>query len=77
MILGLLISTIGALALTASEYAECGALVPDELLDLALAWQYPVSHVFAPHLNTQPFPLSPLKISYFEKVNLLTSLMRC
>ena len=72
-----MISIFGVLAFTASQYVDCRELYPDEFLDLALAWQYPILPVFAPHLNTHPFLLRFAKVFYFRRVNLLTTALRC
>jgi hypothetical protein len=72
----LLISIIGGLALTAPEYAACKDLFPDEFLDLGLACQGPIFPVFASHRNTHPLLLSR-KILYFQKDNLLFTILRC
>jgi hypothetical protein len=73
----LLISIIGVLALSASEYVDCKGFYPDEFLDLALAWQCPISTVFARHLDTHPYLLYSLKIFDFRRIDLLTPILRC
>jgi hypothetical protein len=73
----LLISIIGVLALTASTCVDCKDFYPDEFLDLALARQSPIIPVLAPYLNTHPYLLHPLKIFYFGRVDLPTSILRC
>ena len=73
----LLISIIGALALTASQYVNCTDLYPDEFLDLALECQYPILPIFAPYRNTHPLLLHSFKISYFRTDNHLTTFLRC
>jgi len=73
----LLISIIGVLSLTASQYVDCKDIYPDEFLDLALAWQYPVLPVFAPHRNTHPFLLRFIKMFYLRRFNLFTIFLRC
>jgi len=67
----------GSLALTASTYVDCKDFYPDEFLDLALACQYPILPVFAPHRNTHPFLLYCLKGFYFKRIALLTPILRC
>ena len=73
----LLISTVGVLLLTASEYVGCKDFYPDEFLDLALAWQYPSLIVFAPYLDNHPYLYHSLKGSYFRRIDLLTPVLRC
>jgi len=73
----LLISIIGVLGLTASEYVDCKGFYPDQFLDLALAWQYPILPVFARHLDTPFYRLHSLKIFDFQKIYLLTPILRC
>jgi hypothetical protein len=73
----LLISIFGLLALTASEYVDCKGFYPDQFLDLALAWQYPISPVFARTLAIQPYRLHFLKIFDFQRIDLLTPILRC
>jgi hypothetical protein len=73
----LLISIIGVLVLTASEYIDCNDLCPDEFLDLALAWQYPILPVFVPHLNNHPYLLHSSNSFYLERIDLLTFALRC
>ena len=73
----LLLSMVGALALTSSNYVDCKDIYPDEFLDLALAWQYPILPVFAPHLNTHPFLLRVTKMFNFRRFNLLIISLRC
>jgi len=72
-----LISIVGALALTASEYVDCKNPYPDEFLDLSLEWQYPVLPIFGPYRNTHPLLLHSLKIFYFQRDNLFTTFLRC
>ena len=72
----LLISMFGGLALTAQDWITCQGDLPDEFLDLAIACQNPTLPVLAPHLNTHPFLIRPLKLFWFERVNLLLPL-RC
>jgi hypothetical protein len=73
----LLISIIGVLALTASEYVDCKGFYPDEFLDLALAWEYPILPVFAPHLNTYSYLFRSVKIFYFQRMDLANPILRC
>jgi len=73
----LLISIIGVLSLTAPQYVDCKEIYPDEFLDLALAWQYPILPVFAAHRNTHPFLLLFTKMFYLERFGLLTIFLRC
>ena len=73
----LLISVIGALALTTSSYVACKDFYPDEFLDLGLLCQHPIFPVFAPHLNTHPALLPSLNTYHLQKANLLTTFMRC
>jgi hypothetical protein len=73
----LLISIIGVLVLTASQFVDCKELCPDEFLDLALAWRYPTLPVFAPRRNTHPFLFRFMKTYYLQRVNLLASPLRC
>ena len=72
-----MVSIIGALALTASGFVECRNVESDEFLDMALACQYPILPVFAPHLNTHPCILHSLKTLCFGRINLLTAILRC
>ncbi len=72
----MLISLLGALVLTAHEYAVCESDLPDEFLDLAVAYQNLTLPVFAPHLNIGPILISLLKTARFQKANLTASL-RC
>lgn len=71
-----MISTIGILALTASDYVDCKDFYADELLDLGLASEYPVLPVFAPHLNTHPIPIGHVKIVYFQRISSLSTVLR-
>ena len=73
----LLISIIGSLALTASEYVDCTNLYPDQFLDLAMECQNPILPVFAPYRNTHPLFLPGLKTSYVQRDNLFNTLLRC
>jgi len=73
----LLISTMGVLLLTASEYVDCKDFYPDEFLDLALAWQYPILSVFVPQLNNHPYIFHSLKGLYFKRIDLLNPILRC
>jgi hypothetical protein len=73
----LLISIFGVLAFTASEYVDCKGFYPDQFLDLALAWQYPISAVFARHLDNHSYCLHSLKIFNFQRIDLLASILRC
>jgi hypothetical protein len=73
----LLISIGGVLALTASTCVDCKDFYPDEFLDLALASRGPIIPVFAPYLNTHPYLLQTLKIFYFGRIDLPTSILRC
>jgi hypothetical protein len=50
----LLISVCGFLVLTAFEYINCRSDFPDELLDIASAYQNPPLPVFPPHRNNPP-----------------------
>ena len=75
--LALLISIIGCLGLTASEYVDCKDYYPDEFLDLGMARQYPIFPVLGPHQNTHPLLFLSLKIFYFQRANLLISILRC
>jgi hypothetical protein len=73
----LLISIIGVLGLTPSHYVGCKDIYPDEFLDLAMAWQYPILPVFAPHRNTHPSFLHFTKMVYLQRVDLLITCLRC
>jgi len=73
----LLISIFGSLALTSSQYVGCKDFYPDEFLDLAFEYQYPVLPIFAPYRNTHPLVLHSFQISYFLRDNHLTTLLRC
>jgi len=73
----LLISIAGSLGLTASTYVDCKDFYPDEFLDLALAWQYPILHVYAPQRNTHPLLLRCFKIFHLQRLSLLTTFLRC
>jgi len=73
----LLLSMVGALALTSSNYVDCKDIYPDEFLDLALAWQYPILPVFAPHRNTDPFLLLFSKMFYRQRFSLFIIFLRC
>ena len=77
IVLGLLISVIGGIALTLSEWVSCKESYPDELLDLGLTCQDPILHGLAPHRNTHPLLILSLRIFYFQRVNLLTTFLRC
>jgi len=72
-----IMSIIGAIALTASEYVDCKAPCADEFLDLALACENPILPVFAPQMNTHPYLPHSLKIFYFQGINYLTTVLRC
>jgi len=67
----------GVVGFTASDYANCDDLLPDEFLDLAFESPNPVSPIFESHPYTHPIPLFYLKVCYFREVNLLTSILRC
>jgi hypothetical protein len=73
----LLGSIFGLLAFTASGYVGCTDLCPDELLDLVFESPNPISPVFESHLEIHPLPISSLEVYYFQKVNLLTNVLRC
>jgi hypothetical protein len=73
----LLISVVRVLTLTTSECVDCKDFYPDEFLDLALACRSPIIPVFAPYLNTHPYLLHPLKVFYFGRIDLPTSILRC
>jgi len=73
----LVISLLGVLAFTAQEYVACQDDFPDEFLDLAGACQTPMLLVFAPHLNTHPIWMIPLKLFCFQRTNLHTISLRC
>jgi len=73
----LLVSIIGVLALTASDYVGCTNPYPDEFLDFAFECPYPILPVFAPQLNTHPLLLHSLKIFYFQKIDFLSPILRC
>jgi hypothetical protein len=73
----LLISIIGVLTLSASEYVNCTDFYPDEFLDLGLACQPQVLPVLSLSLNTHPLHRAPLKTLYFQRANLLTTFLRC
>jgi len=73
----LLISIVGSLGLTASAYVDCKDFYPDEFLDLALAWQYPILDVLVPQRNTHPLLLRCFKIVHLQRLNLLTPFLRC
>jgi hypothetical protein len=73
----LLISFVGLLTLTPSAYVHCQHFYPDEFLDLGLAYQPP--NLLVPSFSLNPHPLLHffLKTLYFQRVNLLTTFMRC
>ena len=71
------ISMLGVLALTAEQYVACQDNFPDEFLDLAAACQNPILPVFTPHLSTDPFSISLLKIFCVHRTNLHTTSLRC
>ena len=73
----LLTSILGVLAFTASDYVVCHDDFPDEFLDLVVASPSPVLPVFAPQLNIHPYGLRSLKALLLQKVNFLTSVLRC
>jgi hypothetical protein len=73
----LLVSIVGALALTSQEFVTCHDDLPDEFLDLAAASQNQILPVFAPHRNTHPIPLNLLKKFYFKRTYLHATLLRC
>ncbi|HUL22073.1 MAG TPA: hypothetical protein VLZ10_11500 [Thermodesulfobacteriota bacterium] len=73
----LLISILGVLAFTATDYVVCNDDFPDEFLDLAVACSAPVLPVFAPQLNIHPDVLKSLNAILLQKVNFLTSVLRC
>jgi len=73
----LVIGMFGVLAFTAQEYVACHDDFPDEFLDLAVACQNPTLPIFAPHLNTHPILMSPLKLFCFQRTNLQTTSLRC
>ena len=73
----ILVSLIGGLAIGPVDYVGCNDLFPDEILDLALACENPILPIFAPHLNTHPYLLRSLKILYFQRTNLLNTILRC
>jgi hypothetical protein len=72
-----MISTIGALAFTASDYVGCKDLDPDEFLDLALASEGPILPIFDPHRNTPSALLRLFKTLYFQEISLLATCLRC
>jgi hypothetical protein len=72
----LLVSIIGVLALTASEYVDCRDFNSDEFLDLALASEYTILPIFDPHLNTHSILISPLKIFYFQRSISFSAVLR-
>jgi hypothetical protein len=73
----LLISIIGVMVVTASEYIDCKDIYPDEFFDLALTWQYSILPVFVPHLNNHPYLLHSSNSFYLERIDLLTPVLRC
>ena len=73
----LLISILGVLAFTATDYVVCNDDFPDEFLDLAVACSAPVLPVFATQLNIHPDVLKSLNAILLQKVNFLTSVLRC
>jgi len=73
----LLISIIGVLTLTTSAYVNCKDFCPDEFLDLGLACHPQILPALSPSLNTHPLLRPSLKTLYFQRVNLLTTFMRC
>jgi len=73
----LLISILGVLAFTTNDYAVCNDGFPDEFLDLAVACPTSVFPAFTRHLNIHPYVLKSLKGLFLQKVNFLTSPLRC
>ena len=73
----LLITILGVLAFTATDYVVCDDDFPDEFLDLAVACSAPVLPVFAPQLNIHPYVLKSLKEILLQKVNFLSCVLRC
>jgi hypothetical protein len=73
----LLISIVGVLTLSASAYVNCRDFYPDEFLDLGLACQPQILPVLSLSLNTHPLHRLALKTLYFQRVNFLTTFMRC
>jgi hypothetical protein len=71
----LLISLIGASALTASDYADCKDLLPDEFLDLALAPRHLIFPIFA-LFGRRFFSLSE-NIVFPHLAHFLTTILRC
>jgi hypothetical protein len=74
----LLVSIMGCLALTASDYVGCESCYADEFLDLGLACQIPILNAPVPHWNTHP-PcfLSMKSLCAVQKAILLNTLLRC
>ncbi len=73
----LLIGIFGALALTSSEYVDCKGFYPDQFLDFASVWQYPILSVFARRLDAHSYRFHSLKIFNFQRIDLLTPILRC
>ena len=73
----LLLSVVGALGLTTANYVGCEDFDADEFLDLGLLCQHPILPILTPHLKTYPSNPSFVKISDFEKPELLSTVLRC
>lgn len=72
-----LISLNAALILTAPDYAACKTMYPDEFLDLAQVCQITLSPDLVHRGNALCFfPGSPMGI-YFNRVDLLSTCLRC
>ena len=72
----LLISVIGGTALTPSEWVGFKEFYTDEFLDLALACQDSILSVLALHWNTHHLLICSLEIFYFQRINLLSTVLR-
>ncbi len=70
-------SVAGAIALTASAFVACGGLNPDEFLDLAQTCQNPFLPILAFHWRTNPLYSRFWEIIYCNRINLLSTLLRC
>ncbi len=73
----LLGSIIGCLSIGPVDFVDCKDLLPDEILDFALVSENPILPVFSPHLNTHPGLFHSLKTLYFQRDNLLSTILRC
>lgn len=74
----LVVSLMGAIALTASSYVGCGSFEDDEFLDLSLSSKLPLSPILALRRKSAPRPLRFLRILLlFLEPDLHTDCLRC